>query len=167
MAATLNGHEATQAIIAPPVLGNGETSVSAPETIDHPNGSLKPSVSPVKAAPAVNGSAKTTSYPQAKFDLIDRFVDEPRKLRVVVIGGGLAGILSGCLLPKKVPGIELVIYEKNPDFVSDREVHVVSGLENLLSELSPVQGGTWFENVYPGETESARPKRPDPIKNCR
>lgn len=60
------------------------------------------------------------SYPKSRVDLIDRFVDEPRKLRVAVIGGGLAGILAGCLLPAKVPGIELVIYEKNPDFVSSQ-----------------------------------------------
>lgn len=49
--------------------------------------------------------------------LIDRFIDEPRPLRVAVIGGGLAGVLAGVLLPKKVPGIQLTIYEKNDDFV--------------------------------------------------
>lgn len=50
--------------------------------------------------------------------LIDRFIDEPRPLRVAVIGGGLAGILAGILLPAKVPGIDLTIYEKNHEFVS-------------------------------------------------
>lgn len=59
--------------------------------------------------------------------LIDRFIDEPRPLRVAVIGGGLTGILAGILLPEKVPGINLTIYDKNDDF-----------------------GGTWAENKYPG-----------------
>lgn len=50
--------------------------------------------------------------------LIDRFIDEPRPLRVAVIGGGLTGILAGILLPEKVPGIDLTIYDKNDNFVS-------------------------------------------------
>lgn len=50
-------------------------------------------------------------------ELVDRYIDEPRALKVAVIGGGLAGILAGVLLPVKVPGIELTIYEKNHDFV--------------------------------------------------
>lgn len=57
-------------------------------------------------------------YPQSKLSLIDRFIDEPRSLKVAVIGGGLAGILSGILFPAKVPNIQLTIYEKNHDFVS-------------------------------------------------
>ncbi|UNI18436.1 hypothetical protein JDV02_004705 [Purpureocillium takamizusanense] len=59
--------------------------------------------------------------------VIDRFIDEPRQLRVAVIGGGLSGIVAGILLPIKVPGIDLTIFEKNTDL-----------------------GGTWLENVYPG-----------------
>ncbi|KAG5981359.1 hypothetical protein E4U55_003015 [Claviceps digitariae] len=64
--------------------------------------------------------------------LINRHADEPRKLRVAVIGAGLSGIIAGVLLPAKVPGIELTIFEKNPDVVS------------------LAQGGAWFENIYPG-----------------
>lgn len=68
--------------------------------------------------PPLDGKAKHLQYPQSRVTLVDRFVDEPRKVKVIVVGGGLAGILAGCLLPQKVPGIELIIYEKNPDFVS-------------------------------------------------
>lgn len=64
------------------------------------------------------GETKHLHYPRSNVSLVDRFVDEPRKIKVIIIGGGLAGILGGCLLPQKVPGIELVIYEKNSDFVS-------------------------------------------------
>lgn len=59
-----------------------------------------------------------SGYPTATFPLVDRSIDEPRPLKVAVIGGGLAGILAGILLPKKVPNIELTIFEKNQDFVS-------------------------------------------------
>ncbi|AEO64657.1 11bb9af3-ee96-4f2e-a100-dafacf42a07f [Thermothielavioides terrestris] len=80
-------------------------------------------VQPASTTP--NGD--THSYPKSRLTLIDRFIDEPRSLKVGVIGGGLAGILAGILFPAKVPNIELTIYEKNHDF-----------------------GGTWLENVYPG-----------------
>lgn len=36
-----------------------------------------------------------------------------------MIGAGLTGITAGILLPVKVPGIDLKIYEKNNDVVSD------------------------------------------------
>lgn len=110
-------------------LGNGATKpVSAHEAIhQHANGTQAAAQvngnSPGTTAgstvpPLTKGSARQTSYPKSRVDLVDRFLDEPRKLRVAVIGGGLSGILSGILLPEKVPGIELVIYEKNKDFVS-------------------------------------------------
>ncbi|KAM0741397.1 hypothetical protein ACQRIT_004254 [Beauveria bassiana] len=73
-------------------------------------------------------SAATSALKQTTpLEIVDRYIDEPRPLKVAVIGGGLAGILAGVLLPTKVPGIQLTIYEKNRDF-----------------------GGTWLENVYPG-----------------
>ncbi|KAB5582995.1 hypothetical protein GE09DRAFT_1211609 [Coniochaeta sp. 2T2.1] len=74
-----------------------------------------------------NGTKPVLPYPKSRIELVDRFIDEPRPLRVAVIGGGLAGIIAGILLPRKVPNINLTIYEKNHDV-----------------------SGTWLENVYPG-----------------
>jgi len=72
-----------------------------------------------KENPAVlNGTAPAVSYPKSRIELLDRFIDEPRPLRVAVVGGGLAGILAGILFPRKVPNIKLTIYEKNRDLVS-------------------------------------------------
>ncbi|RMZ80945.1 hypothetical protein DV738_g2441, partial [Chaetothyriales sp. CBS 135597] len=67
------------------------------------------------------------NYPQSNLKLPDHHIDNVRPLKVIVIGAGMAGIVSGILLPAKVPKIELHILEKNDDV-----------------------GGTWLENVYPG-----------------
>jgi hypothetical protein len=64
-----------------------------------------------------NISPHSSSIP--KFELEDHGIDEARSLRVVVIGAGLSGILAGILLPAKVPNIDLTIYEKNDDVVSE------------------------------------------------
>lgn len=61
--------------------------------------------------------ATSSPYTKPGPALIDRFIDEPCSLRVAVLGGGLSGVLAGILLPSKVPGIRLTIYEKNADFV--------------------------------------------------
>jgi cation diffusion facilitator CzcD-associated flavoprotein CzcO len=53
----------------------------------------------------------------------ERAIDEPKPLKVIYIGAGVSGILAAIQFPKHVPGIELAIYDKNPDI-----------------------GGTWFEN---------------------
>ena len=79
--------------------------------------------------PLTNGTSHgpISTYPKSNLQLEDRFIDEPRRLRVAVVGAGLAGINAAILLPIKVPSIDLVVYEKNNDV-----------------------GGTWLENVYPG-----------------
>lgn len=64
-----------------------------------------------------NGASQKPIYPRSRVELVDRYIDEPRKVRVAVVGGGLSGILAGILLPVKVPGIDLTIYEKNSEFV--------------------------------------------------
>lgn len=47
--------------------------------------------------------------------------------QIAVIGAGISGVTAGILLPIKVPGINLQIFDKNADV-----------------------GGTWYENTYPG-----------------
>lgn len=57
-------------------------------------------------------------YPVSKLQLnSSHCIDHVRELKVAVIGAGLAGINAGILLPAKVPGIKLTIFEKNNDVV--------------------------------------------------
>lgn len=73
------------------------------------------------------------SYPQSSdFQLQNHPIDKPRRLKVVVIGAGLSGIIAGVLLPPKVPGIDLKIYEKNLDVVSLGHTTQGTKLVNLL-----------------------------------
>lgn len=58
-------------------------------------------------------------YPVSRLQIdISHSIDQVRELKVAVIGAGLAGINAGILLPAKVPGIKLTIFEKNTDVVS-------------------------------------------------
>ncbi|CAK3903048.1 FAD NAD(P)-binding domain-containing [Lecanosticta acicola] len=67
-------------------------------------------------------------YPHpTDFKISEHHIDDTKALKVAVVGTGLAGITAGSLLPAKVPGLQLTIFEKNSNV-----------------------GGTWFENVYPG-----------------
>lgn len=54
-------------------------------------------------------------------------IDYARPMKVIVIGAGISGILAGVRFPRRIPNLELVIYDKNPEV-----------------------GGTWYENKYPG-----------------
>lgn len=56
--------------------------------------------------------------PALGFPFVERHLDEPRQLKVAVIGAGLVGITAGILLQAKVPGIKLTIYDKNTEVVS-------------------------------------------------
>ena len=44
-------------------------------------------------------------------------IDTVPRIKVVVIGAGIAGINAGILLPRKVPDIDLVILERHADLV--------------------------------------------------
>ncbi|CAA7268081.1 unnamed protein product [Cyclocybe aegerita] len=57
----------------------------------------------------------------------DFAIDDPRPMRVVVIGAGYAGIVAGIRFLQRVPNLELTIYDAN------------AGI-----------GGTWYSNRYPG-----------------
>lgn len=49
------------------------------------------------------------------FELEEHPIDEVRQIKVGVIGAGLSGITAGVLLPAKLPGLDLRIYDKNAD----------------------------------------------------
>ncbi len=59
--------------------------------------------------------------------LHERPIDANRRIKVVCIGAGYSGILTGIRFPQNIPNLDLTIYEKNDDI-----------------------GGTWYENKYPG-----------------
>lgn len=52
-----------------------------------------------------------------------RAVDNLRRMKVICIGAGMSGILTGILFPRSIQNLDLVIYEKNDEL-----------------------GGTWYES---------------------
>lgn len=54
------------------------------------------------------------------FELEEHPIDQVRSIKVGLIGAGLTGITAGVLLPNKVPGLDLRIYDKNADVVSSQ-----------------------------------------------
>ncbi|THG96305.1 hypothetical protein EW026_g5500 [Hermanssonia centrifuga] len=67
--------------------------------------------------------------PASTFKLGDFQIDDPnaRPMKVIIIGTGFSGIAAGIRFRQRIPGVEMVIYEK-----------------------SEAVGGTWFSNRYPG-----------------
>ncbi|KAJ4297762.1 hypothetical protein N0V90_005657 [Kalmusia sp. IMI 367209] len=48
-------------------------------------------------------------------DIEEHAIDDTIKLKVIVVGAGITGITAAVLLPEKVPGIDLVVYERDSD----------------------------------------------------
>lgn len=71
--------------------------------------------------PIVKVKSDTNRLPEkienVRFELEEHPVDMVRPIKVGVIGAGLAGITAGVLLPAKLPGLDLRIYDKNADVV--------------------------------------------------
>ncbi|KAI4520591.1 FAD/NAD(P)-binding domain-containing protein [Schizophyllum commune Loenen D] len=61
------------------------------------------------------------------FELGDFAIDDPRPMKVVVIGAGYSGIIAGIRFRQYIQNLDLTIYEAN------------AGV-----------GGTWYSNKYPG-----------------
>lgn len=66
----------------------------------------------------VQGSVVEEEPAKPAFELEEHPIDEVRPIKVGLIGAGLTGITAGVLLPNKVPGLDLRIYDKNADVVS-------------------------------------------------
>ena len=75
--------------------------------------------------PVVNGSGVSALSGIVETDAHE--IDYARPMKVVVVGAGISGILAAIRFPRRVPNLELVLYDKNPEI-----------------------GGTWYENRYPG-----------------
>jgi hypothetical protein len=65
----------------------------------------------------VNDSAADYSTAQPQFELEEHPIDQVRPIKVGVIGAGLAGVTAGVILPAKLPGLDLRIWDKNSDVV--------------------------------------------------
>ncbi|KDQ31391.1 hypothetical protein PLEOSDRAFT_1036737 [Pleurotus ostreatus PC15] len=68
------------------------------------------------------GKKTSSTFVSGKFS-----IDEPRPIKVVVIGAGYSGIIAGIRFTQRVQNLDLTIYDAN------------GGI-----------GGTWFANKYPG-----------------
>lgn len=66
---------------------------------------------------AVSEDLKDLPTAKPEFELEEHPIDEVRPIKVGVIGAGLAGVTAGALLPAKLPGLDLRIYDKNADVV--------------------------------------------------
>jgi hypothetical protein len=78
--------------------------------------------------------------------VIGRLIPEStEKILTSISGAGISGINAAILLPAKVPGIDLTIFEKNDDVV-----YLFNPSVTGCYLMHLIKGGTWLENIYPG-----------------
>lgn len=70
---------------------------------------------------------------KTQFEIEEHPIDVVRPIKVGIIGAGLAGITAGVLLPAKLPGLDLRIYDKNADVV--RQIFILCSGFTLTSGL--------------------------------
>lgn len=75
----------------------------------------------------------TSTSPSSEAPADQRLGEHGRPIKVICIGAGVSGILTGIRLPQQLDNLDLVIYEKNQDL-----------------------GGTWYENKYVHPSFQAR-----------
>ncbi|EPQ52691.1 FAD/NAD P-binding domain-containing protein [Gloeophyllum trabeum ATCC 11539] len=63
------------------------------------------------------------------FAILNEPVDVERRMKVIIVGSGFAGLAAAYRVTKDVENMDLVVYEKNSDV-----------------------GGVWYQNRYPGIT---------------
>jgi len=74
-------------------------------------------------APVANGNSSSSDEQTDKFQMLDQWHSQPRKIRIVHVGAGATGLCAAWKMERKLENYELVCYEKNEDI-----------------------GGTWLES---------------------
>lgn len=103
------------------------TLVQSPDVAFPSFSNIEPTTESIKGPSGLNRETTVTvesdineslgEMKKIRFELEEHPVDVVRPIKVGIIGAGLSGITAGVLLPAKLPGLDLRIYDKNADVV--------------------------------------------------